>query len=52
MYIYIYIYAYKFICELDKTNLSNAGGTTCLTLLVQRRLSSKVANHVATHDDP
>ena len=28
------------------------GGTTCLTLLVERRYSSKVANHVANYDDP
>ena len=30
----------------------NSGGTTCLTLLVQRRDSSKVANHLATSGDP
>ena len=29
-----------------------SGGTTCLTLLVQRRFSSKVANYVANYDDP
>ena len=28
------------------------GGTTRLTLLVQRVFSSKAANHVATYDDP
>ena len=29
-----------------------SGGITCLTLPVQRRFSSKVANHVATYGDP
>ena len=29
-----------------------SGGTTCLTLLVQRRWSSKVANNVANDGDP
>ena len=29
-----------------------SGGTTCLTLLVQRRFSSKVANILANYGDP
>ena len=36
-YIYIYIYIYIYL-----------GATTCLTLLVQRRCSSNVADNVAT----
>ena len=30
----------------------DSGGTTCLTLLVYRRLSSKVANMLANYGEP
>ena len=33
-------------------NKQQPGGAACLTLLVQRRLSSNVANHVANSGDP
>ena len=45
IYIYIYIYVYIYIIHVS-------GGTTCLTLLVQRTLSSNVAYHVASCGDP
>ena len=48
-----------YICTFSDTAMivassafGSEGGATCLTLLVSNRVSSKVANSLASHGDP
>ena len=50
VYIYIYVSAWGVAREVAELR-GLSGGTTCLTLLVQCRFSSKVTKHVANYDD-
>ena len=54
IYIYIYIYTYTYIHRSSRPssalNLLCSGGAACRTLLLQRRVSSSIANCLANYD--
>ena len=46
--VYVHIYIYIYICAHRRIS----GGTTCLTPLVERMVSSQMFNNVAKYGDP